>query len=325
MFRYVVRRLLISIPLLLIASILVFLVVRATTDPTAALRLNPRATPEQIQRLKHALGLDKSGYQQYTAWLSHFVRGDWGESLISSRPVGADIREALLNSAILGLVGVIFSLFIGMMIGIVSALRQYSIFDQLATGGAFFGLSLPNFWFALLLQVFFGLYLTKWLHMSNPIFNVSGMTDPNLEGFHLLDRVRHLVLPALTLAVQIIAVYSRLMRSSMLDVMHADYIRTARAKGLRERDVVRRHGVRNALVPITTQLGIDLGSIAGGLIITETVFEWPGMGRYFIHAMQNGDYPQILPWMMVVVSSVVIFNLLVDIAYAFLDPRIRYA
>jgi peptide/nickel transport system permease protein len=127
------------------------------------------------------------------------------------------------------------------------------------------------------------------------------------------------------LAVQIIAVYSRLMRSSMLDVMHADYIRTARAKGLTERRVIFRHGVRNALVPLTTQLGIDLGAIAGGLIITETIFQWPGMGKYFIDAMGNGDYPQILPWMMVVVGSVILFNLLVDVAYALLDPRIRYA
>jgi len=151
------------------------------------------------------------------------------------------------------------------------------------------------------------------------------MSDPNLTHFDLLDRIRHLALPATVLAVQIIAIYSRLMRSSMLEVMHADYIRTARAKGLTERRVIFRHGVRNALVPLTTQLGIDLGAIAGGLIITETIFQWPGMGAYFIAAMQNGDYPQILPWMMVVVTSVITFNLLVDVAYALLDPRVRYA
>lgn len=325
MARYIIRRLIVSIPLLVIASILVFIVVQATTDPTASLRANPRASAEDVERLKEAMGLNRSGYQQYTAWLSHFVRGDWGVSLISSRPVSDDIREALLNSAVLGLAGIIVSLVIGMAIGTLSALRQYSLFDHTATGGAFLGLSMPNFWFALLLQVFFGLYVTRWFGMSTPVFYTSGMADPDIAGFDLLDRVRHLVLPATVLAVQIIAVYSRLMRASMLETMHADYIRTARAKGVRESRVVVRHGVRSALIPITTQLGIDLGAIAGGLIITETVFNWPGMGRYFIDAMATGDYPQILAWMMVVVVSVIVFNLLVDIAYAVLDPRVRYA
>jgi len=325
MLRYVIRRLIFSVPLLIIASILVFVVVRHVTDPTASLRLNPRATPQDIARLRHQLGLDRSGYQQYTAWLSHFVRGDWGSSLISSRPVFTDIKQALGNSIILGLAGVIISLIIGVAIGTLSALRQYSKFDNIATGGAFLGLSMPNFWFALLLQVFFGLYLTRWLNSGSPIFYTAGMTSPGTVGFDLVDRLRHLVLPATVLAVQIIAIYSRLMRASMLDVMHADYIRTARAKGLRERRVVINHGMRNALIPITTQLGLDLGSIAGGLIITESIFQWPGMGRFFIDAINNGDYPQLLPWTMVVVFSVIVFNLLVDIAYAVLDPRIRYA
>jgi len=323
--RYIIRRLIFSIPVLLVSSVLVFVVVRATANPTAALHSNPRVRAKDIAAVEHALGLDQSGYHQYTAWLSHFVRGDWGNSLIAQRSVGQDIREALANSAVLGLTGVGISLIIGVGIGILSALRQYSIFDNLSTGAAFVGLSLPNFFFALLLQIFFGVYVVRWLHSSNPIFYTSGMSDPNLTHFDLLDRIRHLALPAAVLAVQIIAVYSRLMRSSMLEVMTADYIRTARAKGLTERRVVVRHGVRNALVPLATQLGIDLGTIAGGLIITETIFQWPGMGAYFINAMQNGDYPQILPWMMVVVASVILFNLVVDVAYALLDPRIRYA
>lgn len=325
MLRFVIRRVLFSIPVIVIASILVFIVVRATANPTAALLQNPRVSAADVARVRHQLGLDKSGYQQYTAWLSHFVRGDWGESLISRRPVGKDIREALANSLILGLTGVIVSLFIGMGIGIVSALRQYSIFDQAATGGAFFGLSMPNFWLALMLQVFFGLYLTQWLGLSTPVFATFGLSDPNLTHFDLVDRIRHLVLPASVLAVQIIAVYSRLMRASMLEIMHADHIRTARAKGLSERQVVTHHGVRNALVPVTTQLGLDIGAIAGGLIITEAVFSYPGMGNYFVDAMRAGDYPQILPWMMIVVTSVILFNLVVDISYAALDPRIRYA
>jgi peptide/nickel transport system permease protein len=325
MARYIIRRLLYAIPVLLIVSILVFVVVHTTQDPTASFRTGTHSNPADVARVRKALGLDKSGAAQYLAWLSHFVRGDWGSSLIAGRPVAADIRTALANTLFLGLVGVIFSLIIGVTIGIVSALRQYSWFDNLATGGAFFGLSMPNFWFALILQIFFGIYLARWLNSGNAVLPTSGIADPNLVGFHLIDRLRHVILPAIVLAVQIIAVYSRFMRASMLDVMHADYIRTARAKGIKESRVVVRHGVRNALFPIVTQFGLDLGTIAGGLIVTETVFNWPGMGAFFIHAMNNGDYPQILPWVMLTVGSVIVFNLLVDVAYAVMDPRIRYA
>jgi len=323
--RFIIRRLIYAIPVLLIVSILVFVVVHKVVDPTASLRANPHATAADITRLKHALGLDKSGYHQYLSWLSHFVRGDWGTSLIAGRPVAPDILNALGNSIVLGLVGVIFSLIIGVGIGIISALKQYSWFDNTATSAAFFGLSMPNFWFALILQLLVGVYLARWLNGGNALLPTSGATDPNLIGFHLVDRIRHLILPSIVLAVQIIAVYSRYMRTSMLEVMHSDFIRTARAKGISERRVIFSHGVRNALFPIVTQLGLDLGTIAGGLIVTETVFNWPGMGAFFIHALANGDYPQVLPWVVVTVSSVILFNLLVDIAYAVIDPRVHYA
>jgi peptide/nickel transport system permease protein len=324
-FRYIVRRLLFSIPVLLISSILVFLAIHLTQDPTKALAINPRIRAEDIARLKHQLGLDRSGLQQYTAWLSHFLRGDWGKSLFSQRPVAPDIRSALVNSAVLGLTGTGISLIIGVGIGVYAAIRQYSLFDNIATTGAFVGLSIPNFWFAVLLQIFFGVYIVKWFHLTQPLFPVAGIATPGTVGFHLLDRLRHLVLPSIVLAVQIIAVYSRYMRASMLEVMHSDYLRTARAKGLRERRVIARHAMRNALIPITTQLAIDVGAIAGGLIITEAIFEYQGMGYFFITAMRNGDYPQILPWLMVTVFFVILFNLIADIVYALLDPRIRYA
>jgi peptide/nickel transport system permease protein len=324
-FRYIIRRLVFSIPVLIISSVLVFLVVHLTQDPTKALYINPRITPKDIARIKHQLGLDKSGWQQYTAWLTHFVRGDWGSSLISQRPVAKDIREALVNSAVLGFAGTGIALVVGVLIGVYSAIRQYSMFDNIATTGAFVALSIPNFWFAVLLQIFFGIYLTKWFHLSYPLLPVAGISTPGSVGFHLIDRIRHLILPALVLAVQILAVYSRYMRASMLDVLHSDYLRTARAKGLRERRVIVRHAMRNALIPITTQLAIDIGLIASGLIITEGVFQYTGMGYFFLKAMANGDYPQILPWLMVTVASVIIFNLIADVMYAVLDPRIRYA
>jgi peptide/nickel transport system permease protein len=325
MFRYIIRRLLYAIPILLISSILVFLVVRATVDPIKTVAINPHVRTQDIVRLRAELGLDKSLYSQYTGWLSKFVRGDWGVSLLTQQPVFKDIRSALANTILLGVVATVFSLLVGVGIGVYSALRQYSWFDTFSTGAAFVGLSIPNFWFALLLQLFFGLYLTRWLGLSKPIFYTAGRNTPGTFGFHPGDIARHLVLPMLVLAVQIIAVYSRYMRASMLEVLQSDYLRTARAKGLSERRVIVRHAMRNALIPLTTQVALDVGAIAGGLIITEQIFEWPGMGRFFIKAMVSGDYLQVLPWMMVTVAFVILFNLVADIMYAVLDPRIRYA
>jgi len=323
--RYIIRRLLFAIPVLLISSVLVFLVVFYTQHPLQGLSQNPRISAADIKRLAHDLGLDRSGWKIYTAWLTSFLKGHWGYSLFSQRPVAADIRMALANSIVLGLTGTGIALVIGVGIGVYSAIRQYSWFDNLSTTGAFVALSIPNFWFAVMLQIFFGIYLTRWLHLTTPLLPVAGINTPGTFGFHLIDRIRHLILPSLVLAVQILAVYSRYMRASMLEVLHSDFLRTARAKGLRERRVIFRHAMRNALIPITTQLAIDIGLIASGLIITEGVFQYPGMGYFFIQAMNNADYPQILPWLMVTVTAVIIFNLVADVMYAVLDPRIRYA
>jgi peptide/nickel transport system permease protein len=324
MTRYIVRRLLWSIPVLIISSILVFAVMRIAIDPTAALRINPRIRPKDIQSIREVLGLNKSGVGQYVAWFTHFVRGDWGISAISQRSVWDQIRTALVNSAILGIVATFFSVLIGLGIGLYSSLRQYSKFDSIATTAAFVGLSMPQFWFAILLQLFFGVYLVKWLGAHGPILGIAGMYSPGSVGFHLLDRIRHIALPALVLSMEIVAVYSRYMRASMLEVLHSDYLRTARAKGLTERRVVFRHAVRNAMIPITTVLALNVGTIAAGLIITEQVFQWPGMGPLFINAVGNGDFPLALAWVMVTVFSVIIFNLIADVFYAILDPRIRY-
>jgi peptide/nickel transport system permease protein len=324
MFRYILRRVLVSIPVVLLASILVFVVVRTTIDPLGGCVLNPRQSADSCARLKHDLGLDRSMFMQYTTWFTHFARGDWGRSVLSNRAVLPDIRTALVNTLFLGLIATILSLAVGLFIGVYSALRQYSWFDQLTTGGAFVGLSIPNFWFALLLQIFFGVQLTKWLHLHSPVLPIAGLYTPGHVGFDLVDRIRHLILPMMVLAVQIIAVYSRYMRASMLEVLHSDYLRTARAKGIRERRVVVRHAMRNALIPLTTQLALDVGAIFGGLIITEQIFEYPGMGRFFINAFGRGDFQQVLPWVMVTVFAIILFNLVADIMYAVLDPRIRY-
>jgi peptide/nickel transport system permease protein len=324
MLRYVIRRLLIAIPILLFLSIIVFMAARASSSPEAAIRLNPRVSAADIERYRANLGLDKSNAEQYAIWLGNFAQGDLGDSLVKNRPVWPLLKSAIGNTLVLGLAGISVALLIGIAIGTLSAIRQYSWFDNMATGGAFLGLSMPQFWFALILQLLFGVWLIDWLNLNRSILPISGMKSPGTQGFDVVDRVRHLVLPATVLAVQLIAVYSRYMRASMLEVLHSDYLRTARAKGLRESRVIIRHGVRTALIPVTTQAAIDLGLIVGGLIITEQIFQWPGMGVLFLDAMASGDYQIILPWLMITSASVILLNLAADVLYAFLDPRIRY-
>src|SRR6266508_1778165 len=262
MFRYILRRVIFSIPVLIVSSILVFVVIRANGDFLRSTLANPRADPAAIAKAREALGLNKSGYQQYVSWITHFVRGQWGHSLLSNQPVAKEIREALWNTIVLGAVATAFSLIIGVGIGVYSALRQYSLFDHVATGAAFFGISIPNFWFGLMLQIFFGIYLVKWLHLSDPIFYITGMFKAGTTGFHLVDRIRHIVLPALVLAVQIIAVYSRYMRASMLEVLQSDFMRTASAKCFPERRVIFRHTMRHAVVAFSSPLAIDGGAVA---------------------------------------------------------------
>lgn len=323
--RYAARRLLTALPVLLASSVVVFLVARTTSNPLAELAGNPRVSLADRARLAHQLGLDRSGVGQYLAWFLHFLRGDWGRSVLTQTPVAKDIREALLNSAVLGAAGIALALAIGAGIGVVAALRPSSAFDNLSSGGAFLGMSIPTFWFAMLLQVLFGLYLTRWFHLSGPILYTVGMAVPGSKGFHVIDRMRHLALPALVLSIQIIAVYSRSTRASMREALQAGYLRTARGKGVRERRVLVRHALRNAVIPLSTQVAVDLGAMAGALIITEQIFQWPGMGRLFITAVSNGDYPQVLPWLMVTVGLVVAVKLLGDVVYAALDPRARLA
>jgi peptide/nickel transport system permease protein len=323
MLRFIVRRVLWAIPVLLIASVIVFAAVRASVDPVAAAARNPHTTPQALAKFKHDLGLDKSEPDQYWIWLKSFVRGNWGRSQHSDAPVWPDIRSALANTLVLGLFASIITIAVGVGIGIISALKQYSWFDNLSTGGAFLGLSLPPFVFGLILQIIFGTFLVTRLHRTTPVLPIAGMFSPGSSGFSITDRIRHLILPGLTLGVQEIAVYSRYMRTSMLETLNSDYLRTARAKGISERRVIVRHAFRNALIPLATFAAIDIGAIAGGLIITEQIFQYPGMGVYFLNAFGNGDYTAILPWLMIVVAFVIAFNLLADLSYAWLDPRIR--
>ncbi len=318
MLRYAARRLLWSIPIILIASVLVFVAVKNTTDP-GALR-GPGITQADQERRREQLGLDKGAVEQYTTWLGNFVRGDFGESLKTSQPVWPDLKTAIWNTVQLGAFAFLLSVGLGVTIGTLSAVRQYSWFDSASTGASFVGLSIPPFFFGLILQIVLVLQFQTWFG-DTPFFT-SRMNSPGQDGFGY-DRLMHMVLPALTVAVQSVAIYSRYMRSSMLEVLNSDYLRTARAKGVSERRVIVRHAMRNALIPLTTFAALDVGAIVGGLVITERIFEWPGMGNYFLRAFSDGDYVKILFWIMLVVLAVIMFNLVADLMYGVLDPRIR--
>ena len=312
------------IPTLFLITFLVFIAIRVGTDPVQSyLRINPRASQAKVQQYKEANGLTGNIVSQYFGWLGHFVTFDWGRSIKGSRPVWPELKAAMANTLVLGSLATLVGVLIGLSIGIFSALRPRSLFDQASTTTAFVGISVPPYVSAILLQLFFAITLTRWLGLDKPLLPTSGVYPAGHKGFSPLLRLKHLILPITVVAIQIIAVYSRYMRASLLEVKNSDYLRTARAKGVSERRVLVRHALRNALIPIVTVAAIDIGGIIGGLIITERIFENKGMGDFFLTAYENGDFPQLMPWMVFVVVGVILANLLADVLYAVLDPRIR--
>lgn len=321
MLTYAVRRVLYSVPVLLVASFLLFTFVRVTFDPTA--RLRQSRDPQAVERARHELGLDKPIATQYRQWLGGFVQGDWGESSRTSERVFPVIRRAFWNTLQLIVWGVLLSTVVAVGVGVFSAVRQYSVPDYLFTGLSFLGLAMPPFWFGLIAIQFLAVYPRDWFHLSQtPLFFV-GLHSSVAQGFG--DYARHLVLPVLTLTVQIIASWSRYERASMLDALSADYVRTARAKGVPRRDVIFKHAFRNALIPLVTVMALDIGALFGGLVITEQIFSVPGMGRLFIDSLVQGDANVLVVWTVIVAGFIIAFNLLADVLYGVLDPRIRYA
>jgi peptide/nickel transport system permease protein len=344
MLTFVVRRIAYSIPVLLIASLLVFVFVHQTSDPLARYRQSKDLTLVAREGLKQGLleqpcKMFKAGeppvdaetckkapvLKQYWYWLSHFVQGKMGQSFISNHAVSKDLKDALGNTFQLIIWGVLFSAVLAVLIGVYSAIKQYSIPDYIFTGLSFVGLSMPPFWFGLIAIDLFSFQLKKHLGTSTPPLYSIGLHANHGPGVvaGAFDYGRHLALPVLTLTVQIIAEWSRYQRSSMLDVMSADYIRTARAKGLPRSKVIFKHALRNALIPLVTVMAIDIGALFGGLLVTEQIFSIHGMGLLFINALENGDTQILLPWLMLTAVFIVAFNLLADVMYGVLDPRIR--
>ena len=326
MIGYLLRRLLGAIPLLLGILTLIFFVMHlAPGDPTDRIFSNPNVSPEVIEQMRRNLGLDQPLHIQYGRWLWSFARGDMGYSFGQMRPINEILPAVLWNTLQLTLISLVIIFIVGMLIGIVQAVRQYSLADNVLTFLALFFYSMPSFWFALMLILIFSLRAGQegWAIQ----FPASGMTGIEYEymgaGGKLLDRARHLFLPAVALGIGSAAGVARYMRGAMLEVIHQDFIRTARAKGLSERTVVFKHALRNALIPIITLLGLYLPFLLSGAVLVETIFGWPGMGRAIVDAILQRDYPMVMATSFVIAAMVVLGNLISDVLYAVVDPRIR--
>ena len=322
MLRYVLRRLAWAIPTLIFVTFLVYIALRIGTDPVASYkRINPRATKAKIAQYIEVNGLDPNYVRGYFRWLGNFVTFDWPRSIKGSREVWPQLKDALANTIRLGVAASSVGIVIGLGLGVFAALRPGGRRDVAVNTAAFVGISIPPYVSAILFQLVFAVYWSRWF--GSTLFPTSGVYPPGQMGFDLGLMIKHMVLPTFVVAIQIIAVYSRYMRSSLLDVLSSEYMRTARSKGISEARVLFRHGLRNALIPVVTIAALDVGAIVGGLIITENVFSYPGMGKYFLSAFGEGDFPLLMPWMVLIVASTLFFNLLADISYAWLDPRIR--
>jgi peptide/nickel transport system permease protein len=327
-FRFVTRRLLWAVPTLLIVTFLVYVAIRLGTDPVASYtRSNQRASRAKIDEYIEQNGLYEGfgGYVRgYFKWLGGFLSGDWPHSIKGNREVWPNLKDAVGNSLRLAGIAVIIGIVVGCGFGVVAALKPGSVRDGGVNTTALVMLSIPPFVTAVILQMVFAVYTQEWFPGVTWLhFPTSGVYPPGQQGFSLPEMVRHLALPVTVVAIQSVAVYTRYMRASLLDVLNSDYLRTARSKGVSERRVLVRHAMRNAMLPIVTLAAIDFGLLFGGLIITERIFEYPGMGNFFLTAYGNGDFPELMPWMVIVVLAVIMFNLLADLSYAFLDPRIR--
>jgi peptide/nickel transport system permease protein len=337
--RYIVRRLLQAIPLLVLLSMLVFgLISLAPGGVGSMFEENPNLTAADLRRLEAQFGLDQPVYVRYLRWAGRVVQGDWGVSQVTRRPVLDEIAARLPYTLQLMSLALVVTLLISLPIGALSALRQYSLFDHVATLFAFVGQAVPIFWFGLLLIIVFNVLLKHpvspsqgfaWSHLLEcrdcpPLLPGGGFAPYDVAVPSLAQRIRHLILPVTMLALFGAGTYTRYMRGQMLEVVHLDYIRTARAKGLSEAAVIWRHALKNALTPVITVVALDLPGLFGGALFTETIFAWPGMGRLFYQHALRVDYPVLMGIILINAALILLANLAADITYAALDPRVRY-
>jgi peptide/nickel transport system permease protein len=311
MTQYIIRRILQAFLVMFGVTFLVFVVMFQAGDPVI-LMASPDASQEEIENLRRNLGLDRPWYIQYGDFLSGAVRGDFGTSLRQGQPVFDLVMQRIPATLQLAVSAFIFSVVISIPVGIISATKRNSLYDNFAMGIALLGQSLPVFFLGVMLIWIFG-FVLGWLPSS-------GRGDPDL-----VSRLRHLILPAITLGTFSLAQNARLVRSSLLEVLGLDYVKTARSKGITEYNVIMRHALRNALIPVITVIGLQFGALLGGAVITETVFAWPGIGRLLIQAINQQDFPLAVGAVTIIALIFVFLNLIVDLTYGFLDPRVRYS
>jgi peptide/nickel transport system permease protein len=323
---FILRRLLGAIPLLLgIATLVFFVVALAPGDPTAAY-LNPNIPAEVVEQLRRNFGLDQPIYVRYWKWMASFFTGNFGYSLAQSRPVFDILMEALPNTLLLAGVSLVMVFLVGIIIGVLQAVKQYSFVDGFLSVVSLFFYSMPSFWLALMLMLIFALKVRDWgFPFALPATGVTSVDyDFMTAGEQLRDRLSHLVLPAATLTLALAAGIARYTRGQMLEVIRQDFVRTARAKGLPERTVIMKHALRNSLIPVVTLLGLYLPFLFSGAVFVEHIFAWPGMGRVIVDAIFQRDYPLVMATSFLFAVMVVLGNLMADVLYAVVDPRIRY-
>ncbi len=313
--RFVVRRLLSSIPLLFGVAILSFVFSQVMPGgPETLFGRGGRMTEEQLANIRSNMGLDQPIHVQLYKWLVNLLQGDLGMSYTQHRPVTEVIWEVFPNTVLLMMTGLLVAMVFSILFGVFAALRQYGLFDSITSFISYFGLAMPVFWFGLMLQILFAVKL-GWLPSA-------GMHSAGESG--LADLAKHLVLPGFTIAIGSIAGWSRYLRSSVIEVMEQDYVRTARAKGVKERTVIGGHVLRNAMIPFVTVAAIDIPLYLTGAVLTETVYSWPGMGRLFYSSLTVRDYPVLMGIVILGAVMIIIGNLIADLLYGLLDPRIKY-
>lgn len=313
---YVFKRILSMLPIFIGITLISFVIVHLAPGDPMAVMMNPKLKPSDIERITANLGLNQPLYVQYFKWFTSLLRLDFGNSFIGGQPVIEILKPKIPVTILLCATGMFVAIFIAVILGILSATKQYSKADYTVSVFAFAGLSIPTFWFSLMLILVFGVYL-KWLPTA-------GMYNLRAETITLGDRIAHMILPVIAFAAPSIASWTRYMRSSMLEVIREDYIRTARSKGLKESIVIYKHALRNALIPMVTLLGLSMAFLISGAFVIESMFGWPGMGRTGIDAIFQRNYPIVMAINTMTAVLVLVFNLLTDLTYAFIDPRIKY-
>lgn len=316
MFKYVIRRLLIAIPVLLGVTVINFIIMKMAPGNPVDMLISPQTPAAALEAKRIELGLDAPAYVQYWSWFTHLLRGDLGYSMVTYEPVGRMILDRLGPTLLLMGTSLIIGVAIAIPLGILSARRQYSKLDYAAVTGSFLGISIPNFFLGLGLIYVFSLWLK--------ILPSSGMSTLGGNG-GFVDILLHLIMPVIVLTANVAGRNIRYVRSSMLEILEQDYLRTARAKGLKETLVVNRHAVRNALIPIVTVLGMEIPILFGGAVVIEQIFSWPGIGQLTMSSIMSRDYSTIMGLNLLAAVIVILANLLTDIAYALVDPRIKYS